>query len=1146
MGCWQAYQGGMADRSIDYYPQGDAWMQSLNQLISKVSEKVHLRTVLVVPFVIQICAAVGLTGYLSIRKGQIAVNDVATELRREITDRVSQKLRSYLATPHLVNQSNQDAITLGLLSLQNSQPWEQHLWRQVQLFDSLSLTGLGTQGGEFITAEKVADGKMVRRVAGNYTDLKRQNQDYRTTLLTKNYDPRSQDWYKAAVQASKPTWSAIFPHLVEQELLMVAVQPVYDQQGKLEGVLASGISISEICEFLKSIKVGKSGQTFIIDRAGMLVATSTREKPFTPNMQRRQADQSSDTLTRKTAKYLQQKFGSRTSSEQAWNQIISRQQLEFKIKGQRQFVQVMPLQDSFGLDWLIVVVVPEADFMELLNANARATIQLCLAALVLAYALGMGTSRWVVRPILRLNIAAKAIAKGEWEQKVDVQRPDELGELARSFSSMAAQLQESFATLEAKNQELQRLHQLKDEFLANTSHELRTPLNGMIGIAESMLDGAAGPVSELQKRNLLMIAQSGGRLANLVSDLLDFSQLKHQKIELQLKPVGIREIAEAVISLSQSLVGNKDLQLINAIPEDISLVYADENRLQQILHNLVGNAIKFTNSGMVEISAKTIHGPSFIVDGNAGPTIDNEQLAISVSDTGIGISQDKLDRIFESFEQADGSTAREYGGTGLGLAITKQLVELHGGEIRVSSIVGEGTRFTFTLPLAPGRAPKTSDRPATVTERAIENWRESIMHQPEQNNHQQLTLNGQQPHQFKILIVDDEPVNLQVLVNHLSLENYSLALAENGLDALSKLDRGFKPDLVLLDVMMPRMTGYEVCHKIREQFPANELPVVMLTAKNQVNDLVEGFNAGANDYLTKPISKNELLARIKTHLRISTLNIAYSRFVPREFLQFLHKESIVDVQLGDQVQQDMSILFSDIRDFTTLSESMTPEQNFRFINSYLSRMEPVILKNHGFIDKYIGDAIMALFSGNADDAVNAGVGMLQNIVEYNQHRANSGYSPIRIGIGINTGSLMLGTIGGHSRMDSTVISDAVNLASRLENLTKTYGVSLLISYQTFASLSDPMQYKMRLIDRVKVKGKSKEVAVFEVFDGDPPEIRQAKLETIKIFEEALLLYYRNSIDQAAQIFAECLRQNPTDPVARIYLDRCKERLPINC
>jgi two-component system sensor histidine kinase ChiS len=212
------------------------------------------------------------------------------------------------------------------------------------------------------------------------------------------------------------------------------------------------------------------------------------------------------------------------------------------------------------------------------------------------------------------------------------------------------------------------------------------------------------------------------------------------------------------------------------------------------------------------------------------------------------------------------------------------------------------------------------------------------------------------------LIVDDEPVNLQVLVNHLSLQNYAITQASNGIEALATIENGFKPDLILLDVMMPRMTGYEVCQKIRQQFPANELPVVMLTAKNQVSDLVIGLNVGANDYLTKPISKHELLARIKTHLQLSNINIAYSRFVPHEFLKLLNKESIIEVQLGDQVQKDMSILFSDIRNFTTLSERMTPTENFQFINSYLSRMEPAIRENHGFIDKYIGDGIMALFN----------------------------------------------------------------------------------------------------------------------------------------------------------------------------------------
>ncbi|MEG3972906.1 AAA family ATPase, partial [Microcoleus sp. T2B6] len=176
--------------------------------------------------------------------------------------------------------------------------------------------------------------------------------------------------------------------------------------------------------------------------------------------------------------------------------------------------------------------------------------------------------------------------------------------------------------------------------------------------------------------------------------------------------------------------------------------------------------------------------------------------------------------------------------------------------------------------------------------------------------------------------------------------------------------------------------------------------------------------------------------RIRFTAELFLLNQAYERFVPNQFLQFLDKSSIIDVELGDQVQLEMSVLFSDIRDFTTLSETMTPKDNFRFINSYLSRMEPVINENNGFIDKYIGDAIMALFSGEANNAVKAGIAMLHCLVEYNQNRANSGYGPIQIGIGINTGTLMLGTVGGQNRMEGTVISDAVNLASRVESLTK--------------------------------------------------------------------------------------------------------------
>ncbi|NER38194.1 MAG: adenylate/guanylate cyclase domain-containing protein [Oscillatoria sp. SIO1A7] len=272
------------------------------------------------------------------------------------------------------------------------------------------------------------------------------------------------------------------------------------------------------------------------------------------------------------------------------------------------------------------------------------------------------------------------------------------------------------------------------------------------------------------------------------------------------------------------------------------------------------------------------------------------------------------------------------------------------------------------------------------------------------------------------------------------------------------------------------------------------------------------------------------------------LNSSYERFIPRQFLQILGKNSILDVQLGDQVQQEMSVLFSDIRSFTTLSESMTPAENFKFINSYLSCMEPLIRENQGFIDKYIGDAIMALFSGEADNSVQAAIAMLHRLKEYNQGRRRAGYAPIAIGIGINTGSLMLGTVGGYNRMDGTVISDAVNLASRLESLTKKYGVNLLISHQTFAKLGNANQYNIRLIDRVTVKGKSKPVAVFEVFDGDEAEILEGKLETQTIFEEALFLYYVHNFKEATQRFQDCLTVNPRDKVAQIYLERCQQHL----
>lgn len=280
--------------------------------------------------------------------------------------------------------------------------------------------------------------------------------------------------------------------------------------------------------------------------------------------------------------------------------------------------------------------------------------------------------------------------------------------------------------------------------------------------------------------------------------------------------------------------------------------------------------------------------------------------------------------------------------------------------------------------------------------------------------------------------------------------------------------------------------------------------------------------------------------RIKFTEQLLELNHANERFVPSQFLRLLDKQSIVEVKLGESVEQTMSILFADIRAFTTMSERLSLEENFKFINSFLSRMEPAILNNQGFIDKYIGDGIMALFAGDADDAVRAGISMLDRLTEYNIHRGRSGYPPIEIGIGINTGNLMLGTVGGEFRMDGTVIGDAVNLASRMEGLTKNYGVPLLISDRTYFSLCTPENYDVRPIDRVAVKGKSEQVSVFEVFSADGEELRSLKRQTQTLFEQAVVLYQSGFWQDAQQKFMECLALNPGDRVVTIYLERCRQ------
>ncbi|NEO57508.1 MAG: response regulator [Okeania sp. SIO3B5] len=1107
--------------------------------------KLPLKTVLIVPFIVQIVTAVGLVGYFSFTNGHQSVESIANQLTREISTRIQQHILEYLNKSHQVLRFTNEAIESRNFNVYDFNTMRLYFWQIVKQGKSETDLFFGNEQGEFINVEINPDSEeIVLRIRTKATQPLRQvyqlddRGNIGKLLKVKEYDPRIRSWYQAAKQLGKPTWSPIYSAFSgsNSSLDIAAVKPVFDSNNKLIGVLANESSLTQITEFLKNLKISPNGQSFIIERSGNLIASSLISEPFVitesgknRKIERLQALDSNNTILRVTAEYLKKTFGN-------LKEINRGEQLNFPIEGEWYYASIMPVQDGKGIDWLIIVIVPERDFMEKIDANTRTTILLSIAALMVAILVGIVTTYWITKPILQVNSAAKEIAEGKWENELKIDRSDEVGELARSFNLMAAQLKNSFETLETQNQELKKLDRLKDEFLANTSHELRTPLNGIIGIGEFLLERKR-EINPIIISNLNMIVSSARRLSNLVNDILDFSKIRYNQLELQIKPVDLFAVVETVVTLNL-LVNKKNLQLINAIPQNLPPVSADENRLQQIFYNLIGNAIKFTESGQVKISATVITSQpprSYYFNQNTDQYQQPQQLKIVVSDTGIGIPANKLDSIFESFEQGDGSTARKYGGTGIGLAVTKQLVELHGGHIWVNSEVGVGSSFSFTLPISQQSVAESSSF-LVPTVNSIHYLIEGVEASVDITPNENYLAGGD----FHLLIVDDEPINIQVLNNYLKANNYQVTQASNGKEALAVLDNN-NFDMILLDVMMPNMSGYEVCAKIREKYPPQSLPILMLTAKNQVADLVMGFQFGANDYLTKPFAKDELLTRIKTHIQLSKITNSYERFVPQEYVKLLSKENILDVKLGDRVSKNMAIFFSDIRSFTSISEQMTSQETFAFVNAYLQKVCPEVRACNGLIIKFMGDGIMAVFPDGVDDAVQSAISQLQKLQEYNQILSSvDGLFPIKIGIGIHWGHIMVGIVGEETRMSGDAISHNVNLTSRLEGLTKYYGVSLLISESAFKSLKNPRKYQIRFLDRAYVKGSDEPINVYEVLDGEVDFVRELKLRTQADFKLGLECYRLGDLVGAKSYFEKVLAVNSSDKTSQLYLERIEE------
>ncbi|MBD2598214.1 HAMP domain-containing protein [Nostoc spongiaeforme FACHB-130] len=723
----------------------------MNKTDSRKVKAFPLQLVLIIPFALQIFGAVGLVGYLSFKNGRQAVNDLADQLMNRTNSIVQQHLDAYLSIPHQVNQINADAIAMGLLDVRDRKTISKYFWKEMQAYD-LTYIGMGLTTGEGVGAARY-DGKTVTiddwngklpNNGRNYTT------DSRGDRLRINYpfeyNNFKESWYTEPIKAGKPIWSRIYTWNSPTGAYITAGagRPIYDANQRLLGIVGADIHLLKLSEFLRRLDISNFGQVFIVERNGMLIASSTKQDTFVivkNEVQRIKATESKDPVIKNIAKYIENKFN-------GFQSITEQKKFQLQLPKETKFVYVTPWRDQYGLDWLVVMSVPEKAFMAKIITNTQITVLLCLAALIVATLIGYLTSGWVIQPILRINRASQAMASGDLEQTLNISKIEELNTLAQSFNYMAEQLRQSFSALEASKAELEdrveeRTAELKTtlselkrtqaqviqnekmsslgQLVAGVAHEINNPVNFIHGNITHLSDYIQSLVNILhlyQERYLdedpeiqalaeeidldFMIADldkilpsmkmGTERIRNIVLSLRNFSRMD----EADFKTVDIHEGIESTLLILQYRLKEKpDYPGVEVIRDygNLPLVECFAGQLNQVLMNILVNAMDALEESFVNSQNPTTEKPQITIRTSA---FDNQWIEIAIADNGPGMPEQVKHRIFDPF-----FTTKPVGkGTGMGMAISYQIItEKHHGKLDCVSTPGEGTEFKIQIPV---------------------------------------------------------------------------------------------------------------------------------------------------------------------------------------------------------------------------------------------------------------------------------------------------------------------------------------------------------------------------------------------------------------------------------------------------------------